>query len=171
MHWIYYALLIAVQCCGLALNLASLPGLWLMVASLALYAWVTGFDHHVGWTGIIVVAALALIAEIVEFVAGAAGSAQAGGTKRSMVGSVVGGVVGAIVLTPLIPIPVVGTLVGLCLGTFVGASATEYLIRTDPAHSVRVGIGAAKGRMWGVVIKMLFGVIMLIVSAGVALPV
>lgn len=170
MVWLYYTCLVLLQLTGLLLTLLSLPGLWLMVGALAAYAWWTGFDKHTGWASLGTVLGLALVAEVVEFLAGAAGSAKAGGTKRAMAGSIVGGLVGAIVLTPLIPIPVVGTIAGLCLGTFGGAFLTELYIRRDPQHSAGVGLGAAKGRLWGVAIKLLFGAVIFLVIAVTALP-
>ena len=168
MEWLYYFLLIVILITGLFLNILGLPGLWLMVAAFGGYALLTGWDVYVGWPSLIVIVVLAILAEVVEFVAGAAGSAQAGGRKRGMIGAIVGGFLGAIFLS-IIPIPIVSQIVGACLGAFIGAALME-LTDKDLQHSVKVGMGAAKGRLWGILSKLLFGCVMLLVAIFAALP-
>jgi len=141
-----------------------------MVASMALYGWLTGFNQYVGWPSMVSMLMLALTAEVVETLAGAAGAGKAGGSKRGMVGAVVGGFAGAIVLTPVIPIPIVGTIAGLCIGSFAGAFAVEAVIGKEWGQSVNIGWGAAKGRFWGTLFKVTIGVVMLFVAAICALP-
>ena len=169
MHWTYYIILIALMLAGLFLNILGLPGLWLMVISYVGYAFLTGWDVYVGWPSVLAVVVLALGAELVEFLAGAAGSAAAGGRKRGMAGAIIGGIVGGIVGTGVIPIPIVGTIIGACAGAFVGAFALEYADK-DADHAMRVGIGAAKGRFWGIVWKSLFGIAMFLVAGLSGLP-
>ena len=63
--------------CGLAwlTTLVALPGNWLIVGCSALFAWLLSHDSGRGitWTTVAVLAGLAVLGEIVEFVAGAAG--------------------------------------------------------------------------------------------------
>jgi hypothetical protein len=169
MDIVYYILLIALMLTGLFLNILGLPGLWLIVVSYVGYALLTGWDVYVGWPSLIIVTLLALGAELVEFLAGAAGSHAAGGRKRGMLGAIAGGIVGGVVGTGVLPIPIVGTIVGACAGAFVGAFALEYMDK-DHEHAMRVGIGAAKGRFWGIVWKSLFGLLMFLVAALAGLP-
>ena len=112
--------------------------------------------------------ALAISAEAVEFFAGAAGAASAGGRKRGLIGAIVGGFLGAIFLS-VIPIPIVAQVIGACLGAFIGAAVMEFTDK-DLAHSFRVGVGAAKGRFWGIVSKLAFGLAMFLVAALAGLP-
>jgi uncharacterized protein YqgC (DUF456 family) len=161
---------VLLQFAGLFLTLLGLPGLWLMVGTVGAFAWLTQWDRYIGWPAMVTVLVLAILAEIVEFVAGAAGSAKAGGSKRGMAGAIVGGVVGGIALSILLPIPVIGTLVGVCLGSFAGAFVVEVGIGKEVEHSMRVGIGAAKGRFWGTIWKLAFGVLILITAMVAALP-
>lgn len=170
LDWTYYASLLLLQLTGLALAVLGLPGLWLMVGALGAFAWLTTWERYVGWPAMLCVLGLALAAEVVELFAGAAGSAKAGGSKRGMVGAVVGALVGGVLLTGLIPIPIVGTVVGLCVGSFAGAFVVELGIGRQVDHSLRVGWGAAKGRFWGTVIKLCFGVAILTVVAVTAIP-
>jgi uncharacterized protein YqgC (DUF456 family) len=168
MDIVYYLILLAVLLVGWFINIVGLPGLWLMVAALGIYGLVTGWNTYVGWPSLIWLVVLGALAEVVEFVAGAAGSKAAGGRKRGMIGAIVGGFLGAIFLS-VIPIPIVAQVVGACLGAFIGAAVMEFTDK-DAAHSIRVGIGAAKGRFWGIVSKLAFGLPMFIIAAWAALP-
>jgi uncharacterized protein len=168
MHYVYYLVLLILLVAGLFINILGLPGLWLMLAAFGGYALLTGWNHFVGWGSLITLLALALIAEAVEFFAGAAGSSAAGGRKRGAIGAVIGAFIGAIVFS-IVPIPVVAQIVGACIGAFIGAAVMEFTDK-DLMHSLRVGVGAAKGRFWGIVGKLGIGIAMLIIAAAAALP-
>jgi uncharacterized protein YqgC (DUF456 family) len=170
MIWLYYLLLVTVQFVGLALTLLTLPGLWLMVAAAAVYSWLTG-GAYLGVYVLAALLAMALAAEFLEFIAGSYGARAAGGSKRSMLGAAVGAILGAIFLSFLIPVPVLGTLVGVCVGAFLGAAGAQVTKQGDVAHSVQVGVGAAKGRFLGVVIKLAFGAVMFLLIVWQAIPV
>lgn len=169
MDWIYYVALLALLITGLFVNLLGLPGLWLMLASAAAYAWATRWDY-VGWPSLLTLLVLAIIAEVVEFLAGSAGAKKAGGGVRGMIGAVVGGLLGGFFLTFLVPIPILGTIVGVCVGTFLGAWGVELMVGKEMDQSVQIGIGAAKGRLVGTLLKTLFGVTMLIVAMVASIP-
>jgi len=170
MDWLYYSILIVVQIIGLALALFQMPGLWLMLAATGVYAWVTMSRGYVGWS-LVVLLILALLAEAVEFVAGGAGAKKAGASKMGMFAAMLGGIVGAILGTFVVPIPIVGTIIGACIGSFVGAMGVEYYKRQDLDHSLRVGYGAAQGRLMGILGKLAIGCVMLLVTIVVALPI
>jgi uncharacterized protein YqgC (DUF456 family) len=167
MLWLYYILLLVVSGAGLFINILGLPGLWLMVAAHVAFAWATGWGVYAGWPSVIALIVLGLLAELFEFLAGAAGSKAAGGRKRGMIGAVVGALIGGIVGSPILPI--IGTILGACLGAFIGAAVMEFYDR-DFHHAMRVGVGAAKGRFWGIVIKGGIGLVMLLVILIAALP-
>ena len=168
MPWLWYLLLLTVQIFGLLFTLLGLPGLWVMVAAVAGYAWVTTFNVYVGWPGLGTVLALAVVAELVEFLASSSGAKQAGGSRRAMIGGIVGAVIGGIVFS--IPVPILGTIFGVCAGAFVGAAVMEMGVAGDPGKAGRVGWGAAKGSFYGIVLKLIFGVAILITTAVVAFP-
>ena len=171
MDWLLYIALAGTLVVGLFLNILGLPGLWLMVAAHAGYAWATGWQFAY-WQSLLALLLLALAAEVAEFAAGAAGSKSAGGTIRSMLGAIAGGVAGGIVGQIVIPIPIVGAVAGACLGSFAGAAALESTfvkrdVETTAMHwdrARRVGWGAFKGRLAGILLKTGFGLIMLVVS-------
>ena len=169
MHILYYLLLLLVLLVGWFINVLGLPGLWLMVAAYGVYALATGWNVYVGWPSLVAMLLLAGVAEMVEFFAGAAGSKAAGGRTRGMIGAVAGGFLGGIFLTFLLPIPIVGTIVGACAGAFIGAAVMEFTDK-DITHSLRVGVGAAKGRFVGIVSKLAFGLVMFVVALFAAFP-
>lgn len=169
MNWVYYILMLLTGVFGLFLCILTLPGLWLIVGATGLYGWLTGWDGFIGWGSFGTLIGLAVVAEVVEFFAGAAGAGSAGGSKRGMIGSIIGAITGGILLTPLFP--VVGTLIGVCLGAFAGAAVVEMLIGKEVSHSLTIGAGAAKGRFLGIMAKLAIGVVMLGISAWAAIPV
>ena len=170
MPWLYYILLLGTYLVGLLLNILGLPGLWLMVTAHAVFGWATGWGLYVGWPSLLILAGLGLCAEIVEFVAGAAGSKSAGGSRRSMAGAITGGFVGGIAFTFLVPIPVVGSILGALVGSAIGASGLEVTRTRDWRTLTRVGLGAAKGRLIGMIAKTGFGIAMFAVGATAAAP-
>ena len=169
--WLYYVLLALVLVTGLVLNLFALPGNWLMLLAVAGYAWLTDW-RYVGWISLVVLLVVAIIAEVVEFFAAGAGAKKAGGTIWGTIGALLGGLVGGLTLTGLVPIPIIGTLVGLILGTFLGAMGAELLLgKGEVQSSAVIGVGAAKGRFWGTIWKLAFGVVILVGGLAVALPI
>ncbi len=171
MDWFLYISLGLTLLLGLFLNILGVPGLWLMVLAHALYAWFTGWQYA-SWPSLLALLLLALAAELAEFLAGAAGSKTAGGTYRSAGGAIIGGIIGGLFGTVLLPVPIVGSILGACIGSFVGAAALESThVKQDIENTTmhwqrasRVGWGAFKGRLAGILLKSAFGIVMLIVS-------
>lgn len=166
--WAYY-LGLAVACfVGLLLAIAGLPGIWLMVLAAGVYAVLTGGDPMGLW-GIVVLIALGVVAELLEAGLGGVAAARAGGSKRGMLGAIVGGLVGAVVGTPFFPI--IGTVVGACVGSFMGAFVVELAwLRKTTAASLNIGTSAAIGKLAGILIKVAFGGVMMLVAVLWALP-
>lgn len=168
--WGGWLVLVGVGLVGLVLNLLGLPGIWLIVLGTIVYGISSGWGEYVGWTSVLTLLGIGITAELIEFLAGAAGSRKFGGSKRGMVGAVVGGLVGGIAGTPIFP--VVGTIAGSILGSFIGAFLVESgVLEKSSKSSAKVGIGAALGRALGIVIKSAFGAAMLLIAAITALPI
>ncbi len=115
---------------------------------------------------------LAVLGEVVEFAAGAAGAAKSGGSRRGMLLSVVGAMAGSIggaILGTAIPVPVVGNLIGaICggaAGAFGGAYLGEYWKGKDERERLAVGTAAMVGRVLGTVGKLGMGAIMVVITA------
>src|SRR5215813_11687850 len=98
-EWIYYpaAVLLVLVCIAAWLtNLLTLPGNWFVVGLAALFAWWFPADASRGilWKTVIILVVLAVVGEVIEFVAGAAGAAKQGASMRAVALSLVGAFVG-----------------------------------------------------------------------------
>jgi hypothetical protein len=173
MAYLWATLLILLNLVWLATVVAGLPGTWLMVVSTALLAWLYWGDPDAGEprmfsiATLIVITALAAIAELVEFIAGAAGSQTTGGTWRGSLGALLGGLVGAIVGTFVIPIPIplVGTLIGAAVGAGLGAWGLELAGGRQMGESAMSGVGAGVGTLVGRVAKLIAGIVIWLIVA------
>jgi uncharacterized protein YqgC (DUF456 family) len=148
MIYLYATLITLLNIVFLASILFGMPGIWLMVLAAAVVEWLQPGEFMFSQLTLYVSGGLALLAEILEFLMGAAGARQAGGSKRGAALAIVGGVIGAILGTAL-PLPVLGTLIGAC----------------PMEQSVEAGRGAAIGRFWGTTSKMIIGAVVLVLLA------
>ena len=173
--WVYYpsAVLLVVLCLGAWLTtLFTVPGNWIVVALAAGFAWLfpVAAGRGITWTTVFVLIGIAIVGEIIEFAASAAGAAKQGASRRSVALSIVGAAVGSIVgLAVGTPVPVVGSFVMALLGGAAGAFAGAYLGETwkgrGDEERVAAGKGAFVGRLWGTVGKLAAGAIMLAIVA------
>lgn len=152
-------------------TLLGLPGNWLMVLLTGGFAWLFPIHGNIGiaWPMVGVLLVMAAIGEVVEFVAGAAGAARQGASRRSVTMSVMGALLGTGAGALVgIPIPVVGSLVaaliGGAVGSFLGAYAGEMWSGTTHHQGWRSGQAAFWGRLWGTAGKVLVGSLMLVVA-------
>lgn len=159
------ALLLIVFCVfAWALNLIALPGNWIAVLAVALYAWLGPVESRagVGMACVVIAFGFALLGELFEFFAAAAGVQRAGASRRAtffaIVGSVGGALLGAVVA---LPIPVVGPVVGAVLfggvGALAGAMFAEWTNGRPWKENWRIGQAAFWGRTIGTAGKMLAG--------------
>lgn len=138
-----------------------------MVALAIAYAYFLpeSYSPSLNWFAVFAVLLLAIVGEIIEFVAGAAGTRKQGGSRKSAFFSIVGAFAGSITGAMAgIPIPVFGSVIGAVVGGAIGAFAGAYLGESGRIESERieVGKGALKGRLWGTAGKLAVGVIMLV---------
>jgi uncharacterized protein YqgC (DUF456 family) len=173
--WAYYlwaCLLVFASCAAWTTTLVTAPGNWFIAGFAALFAWLIPVSggHGVSWTTVAVLLGLAVLGEIVEFGAGAAGAARQGASKRgvalSMVGAVVGSVLGLLAGSPILVLgPFIMALVGGAAGAFFGAYIGESWKGRPEETRIAVGRGAFAGRIWGTVAKLAVGAIMLAILA------
>jgi len=167
---VWVALFILAVLLSWLLNLVGLPGNWLIVASAVIYAWLMPSDGRaaIGWPVVATVAGLAVVGELLELVAGAAGVKRAGGSRRAAVlalaGSLAGGMTGVVVG---VPVPLVGPIVAAVLfaagGAFLGAVVGEQWAGRSEAASYETGLAAFWGRLWGTLAKVLVGAVLVAV--------
>lgn len=96
----------------------TLPGTWVIVVASFLYALVRDYQASADWKVIAVLAGLALLGELIEFLTGTLGPAKEKVPTGAIVCSVIGGIAGAIIGVPVF---LIGALLGLLLGSFFGA--------------------------------------------------
>jgi len=165
-------LLCVVNLVSWSANLVSMPGNWLIVVVTAIYAYFfpESASSGVGIYGIGILVLLAILGEVLEFVAGAAIAGKQGASRRAMalavVGTMAGSVLGAVFTLP-IPIlgPILGAVFGGAAGAFAGAWLGELWKGKSLDHGMRVGTGAMVGRLLGTSGKLLVGATMVVVAA------
>lgn len=157
--------LLAVVCLGaLLLVPLGLPGTWLIVLAALAYGPLTG--DPIGWFTIGAVVAIAVVAEVLEFLLGARFAQRYGGGRRGAWGAVLGGLAGALVG---VPVPIVGSMVGGFVGAFAGALAGELSAGRERRHATRAATGALIGRAAAVGVKLGLGTAMAAWVVGAAL--
>jgi uncharacterized protein YqgC (DUF456 family) len=160
--WSLFALAVVV---GLLLDMLGLFGNWIILGAVVI-AWVaTGFEHF-GWVGLLFMTGLAVLGEVLEFFAAGYGAAKFGGGRGTFFAALVGCLAGFGLGTTVIPIPLVGNLIGACLGAFLAATLYEYIQMERQVHQAMwTGFGAALGKVGGIFAKFLVGIIMLVIAA------
>jgi uncharacterized protein YqgC (DUF456 family) len=145
---------------GLILTPLGLPGLWVIVAGVLTYGWLT--DFRTVSVGIIALAAgLAFLGELLEYWVGFRYTKIYGGSKSAGWGALLGGIAGAIVG---VPVPVLGSVIGAFVGSFVGAVAFEWLNSRHGPTAVRAGGGARVGRAVSAAVKTALGLVIAVVG-------
>jgi uncharacterized protein YqgC (DUF456 family) len=138
---------------SLVLIVLGLPGLWIMVASAVTYNLVVP-GEPIGWLTLVIVAVLALVAELLEFSLTGKYARKYGGSRRAGWGAILGGIVGAMVG---IPVPIVGSVVGAFVGSFLGALIAEFTGGSSAGDATRVAKGALIGRVMSTALKIGIG--------------
>lgn len=168
-YYIAASLLTVANAVALVTTLFTLPGNWAIVILTGLFAFIyPEADDGRGLSLVVVavVVGLAVVGELIEFAAGAAGAKQQGASRRAMILAVAGGIVGSIAgaaigsgVVPLLG-TVVGALGGGALGAFGGAYAGEVWKGRTSDESLEAGKGALIGRLLGSLGKLAAGTIM-----------
>ena len=144
--WVLSVALILVGLAGTVLP--ALPGTALVLAGVVLGAWIDDFTR-VSQGTVAVIAALAVLAWGLDYVAGLLGARRAGASPQALAGAAIGTVVGLFM-----------GLVGVLFMPFVGAVAGEYLARRDEKGALKVGVGTWLGIMAGLLAKVVLSLVM-----------
>lgn len=149
--WLATGLLLAL---GLAGSLVpSLPGPPLILAGAMVYAFFNGLES-VGWPILVVLAVLAVVMQVLDYLAGIYGAKRLGGTRAGVIGCLIGSLVGLFTLG----------LPGLLLGTFIGSAAGEMIwAGQNLAGSLKVGLGSLLGLLASSLIRILVSLAMVVV--------
>lgn len=144
--WVLSILLIVAGLAGTVLP--ALPGTALVLAGIALAAWIDDFTRIGGLT-LSIVAVLAALAWILDFVAGLLGAKRVGASREALIGAALGTVVGLFM-----------GLVGVLFMPLVGAAIGEYMARRDHGQALKVGTATWLGMMLGMIAKVVLAFMM-----------
>ena len=169
-YYLWATLLLLVNLCAWGSTVMTLPGNWGIVLATALFAALVRIDSEPGidWRVVGGVAVLALIAEILEFAAGAAGAAKRGGSRRGMVLAIAGAMLGSLCGAFIgVPIPIVGSMLGAlgggAAGAFGGAYVGEAWKGRTSDEMLAISKAALVGRVLGTVGKLVAGMVMVVI--------
>ena len=148
--WSLSVLLILVGLAGTVLP--ALPGTALVLGGIVLGAWIDDFTRvGPGWLSVI--ALLAVVAWVLDYVAGWLGAKKAVASRLALVGAALGTVVGLLM-----------GLVGVLFMPLVGAALGEWWTRRGQLaagqQAVRVGVATWLGIMVGLVAKLVIACVM-----------
>jgi uncharacterized protein len=133
-----------------------MPGIFLIWLGVLVYVWRYGFE--------VISIGMFLFMTFIVLIAGTAdmwlplfGARKVGAAKRTLVTGMIGAILGSF----LIPIPIVGTLVGYAVGILLG----EYHKRRDWDLAWRASKGGLAG--WGIatVVQLVGGLLIIIIFA------
>ncbi|MFP8779090.1 DUF456 domain-containing protein [Hydrogenophaga sp. RWCD_12] len=144
--WILCAALIVAGLAGTVLPVV--PGTVLVWGGIVLGAWIDDFQR-VGTATLVVVTVVAVLAWVLDYVAGLLGARRAGASRLALVGAAIGTVAGLFM-----------GLVGVLFMPLVGAALGEYLARKDETRAVKVGLATWLGIMLGLLAKVVLAFVM-----------
>lgn len=145
--WMLAILLVTAGLAGLVLP--ALPGPLLLFVGLLVAAWAEDFAF-VGAGTLVGLGLMALLAFLVDFVAGALGAKRYGASPRAFIGATLGALIGIFFGLP-----------GLLFGPFLGAVLGEFSARPDLQAAGRAGWGAMIGLALGTAAKIALGFAMI----------
>jgi uncharacterized protein YqgC (DUF456 family) len=145
--WTLSVLLIVVGLAGTVLP--ALPGTLFVLAGIVLGAWVDDFTR-VGTASLVVVSVLAVIAWVLDFVAGLLGAQRVGASRQAVFGAALGTVAGLFM-----------GLVGVLFMPLVGAAIGELIAQRDQRRALHVGVATWRGIMVGLVAKVVIACMMI----------
>jgi uncharacterized protein YqgC (DUF456 family) len=139
-------------------NFLGLPGSWVALAGIIIYAAATRFSH-VGWVMLVVMAAIAVVGEVIESLLGLVYVAHRGATKWGVLGALAGGIIGAVVGS--MAVPAVGTVIGGLAGAFGFAVLFEYIYYRSLDRALQTGFAAFVGKLASMFVKFSLGLLVL----------
>lgn len=145
--WTLSVTLIVVGLAGTVLP--ALPGTLFVLGGIVLGAWIDDFTR-VGWATVTVVSVLAVLAWVLDYVAGLMGAKKAGASREALIGAALGTVVGLFM-----------GLVGVFFMPLVGAAVGEYIAQRDHARAAHVGVATWVGIMLGMIAKVVIAFMMI----------
>lgn len=162
MEWLIYiwaVLLILGLCLSQVLQIFSLPANWLALGLVALWKFLN--PESMGWSFVVTMAVLAILAEFLEFGLQTWGAGRYGASTRGNVGGIIGAIVGAILGASFLL--GLGALLGALAGAYLGCLIAESPGRSRP-EAMRAAKGAFVGKALGFTMKTAIGAVIVVLS-------
>lgn len=137
---------------GILLSCLSISGTWFVIAGTIIAALIRNDGFPGLWT-ILIFIALAACVEVIEALAGAWGVRRRGGSKLAGFAAVVGGLLG-LALGTLIPIPILGNLLGMLIGSFCLVFAVERYRLKKSNQAAEIAWGTVLARVFMTLLKV-----------------
>jgi uncharacterized protein YqgC (DUF456 family) len=138
--WIVAVLLIVVGVAGTVLP--ALPGVPLIFGGVLLAAWIGDFQRISVFT-VVVLAVLAVVGIVIDYIAAAISAKRAGASKQGIAGAAIGTVAG-----------IFTGLWGLLFMPLMGAAIGEFIAHKDAFRAGKVGAATWFGLLIGTAIKL-----------------
>ena len=138
--WIVSVLLIVVGVAGTVLP--ALPGVPLIFGGVLLAAWIGDFQRISVFT-VVVLAILAVLGIVIDYIAAALSAKRAGASKEGIIGAAIGTLAG-----------IATGLWGLLFMPLVGAAVGEFIAHKDALRAGKVGAATWFGLLVGTAIKL-----------------
>lgn len=127
----------------LGVFLPMLPGVPIAAVGALLAAWLTGFQE-LTLVPLLVVAALVVLALVLDYVAGFVGAKRYGASRSGIWGSIIGALLGLFFFPPF----------GFLIGALGGAILAELLSGRQAQEALRAGVGVFVGTLGGMVANL-----------------
>jgi len=145
--WIIAILLILAGVAGVVLP--TLPGVPLIFAGVLLAAWINDFQL-IGVNTVYVLAALAVLGVVVDYVATAMSAKRAGASRQGIIGAAIGTLLG-----------IFTGFWGLLFMPLAGAAIGEYIAHKDILRAGKIGTATWYGLIIAVAVKLAIAFTML----------
>lgn len=159
-EYIVFSLFLFIAIAGLISHIFGLPGNFIILGASILFGWYGGFKE-ITLTTLIVLLALTLLGELIEFIVGILGAKKYKSSNKAIVGSIVFGIIGGILGIPFFL--GIGAVIGAFIGAFVGAFFVEFVLEKNVDRAMKSGWGAFLGRLAGTFFKGAIGVTMVVI--------
>ena len=156
-----FVLFILFSIAAIVSHFFGLPGNWVILVFAFLLAWSGGFEKIETLT-LIVLLALSLLGEGIEFLLGIIGAKRYEASNRAIVGSIIFGIIGAILGAPFFL--GIGSVIGAFAGAFAGAVLVEFMQGKNLNQSLTAGWGTLLGRVGGSFAKIFIGIVMIVIT-------
>jgi uncharacterized protein YqgC (DUF456 family) len=148
----------------------GLPGGFIILGVVLIYAIATDFNAGIGVPFFILLCVMTFVAETADNWLGAIGARRYGASGASIWLSFIGGIAGALLVGG--PLAVLlgpfGPIIGGLIGAFTIVVGHELYLRKNWVEAFRAGLGTLVGRMAGMVLKAVISIAM-IISVAVAM--